>query len=123
MRSAGPTPPSPRAVRGLACGLALLALGSCASVNFTRETETSGRFESTGIAFTLLGYDFPKRAIDIARENASDASQPNMKVEDEKVFPYLGPVDWIFDIISVRFARIDGTWGFSPDPATSSDAN
>ena len=87
--------------------LLLATLTSCAGVKFTRETETSGRFRSSGLAFTILSYDFPKRAIDIARENASDSRQANLVVERQRVFPYLGPLDWIFDIISVRFARID----------------
>lgn len=106
----------------VALGLALL-VSSCASVTFTRDTESSGRFESRGIAFTLLSVDMPRRAIDIARENASDSRQPNMLVEEEWVFPNLGPVDWILDIVGIRFARVTGSWGFDPEHADSADAN
>ena len=102
------------------CVLALTFV-SCASVKFTRETETSGRFRSSGLSFTFLSIDYPKRAIDIARENASDSRQANLVVESQRIFPYLGPLDWIFDIISIRYARISGTWGFEPGEFASSD--
>jgi hypothetical protein len=95
--------------------LAALLMSSCASVSFHRETETSGTFESSGLAFTILSIDFPKGALDIARENASDARQPNMIVTDAGVFPYFGPLDWLLDIISIRYASVNGTWGFPPE--------
>jgi len=96
----------------LALGL-VLALGasSCANLSFQRDTETSGRFESTGMAVTLLSFDLPKGALMIARENASDANLPNMRVTETTVFPYLGPFDWLIDIIGVRYARVRGTFG------------
>lgn len=106
--------PARRSVRGLALAT-LLATAGCASVSFTRETETSGSFESSGIAFTFFAYDMPRRAIDIARENASDSRQPNMQVEDEWVFPYLGPLDWLLDVIGIRYAQVSGSWGFDPE--------
>ncbi len=109
-----------RLQRILPCLLAL-TLVSCASVNFTRETETSGRFRSSGIAVTFLSYDFPKRAIDIARENASDSRQSNLLVTSQRVFPYLGPLDWLLDLFSVRYARIEGTWGFAPGEFASDE--
>lgn len=120
--SSAPTP-RPRASSGP--GAAALAFccalaAGCASVEFTRETETSGRFESTGIAFTLFAYDFPKRSIDIARENASDSRQPNMQVEEEWTFPSLGPVDWILDLVGIRYSRVSGSWGFKPESAAAS---
>lgn len=93
----------------------LLALSGCASVSFKRNTETSGTFRSSGLALTILSIDMPKAALDIARENASDANLGNMVVETVMVTPYLGPLDWILDLISIRYARIDGTWGFSSD--------
>lgn len=99
-----------------------LALGSCASVAFTRETQTSGRFLSTGVSAALFSYDLPKRAIDIARENASDSRQPNMIIEKEWIFPYLGPLDFLLDIIGIRYARVSGTWGFEPTDATAAAA-
>lgn len=99
----------------LASLLAGLLTASCAGLSFKRETQTSGRFTSTGLAFTILSIDMPKRALDIARENASDANLSHMKVESAFVFPYLGPVDFLIDIIGIRFARISGTWGFDEE--------
>jgi len=49
----------------------------------------------------------------IARENASDANLANMEVDKSSVFPYFGPLDWVLDILGVRYARISGTWGFA----------
>jgi hypothetical protein len=89
------------------------ALGSCSSLNFTRETQTSGRFRATGLSFTIISLDIPKSALDIARENASDSRIPNLQVERAVVFPHLGWFDWLLDIISFRFAEVSGTWGFS----------
>lgn len=89
------------------------ALTGCAGVSFERATETSGTFSSYGIALTILSVDFPKGAMLIARENASDANLANMEVEESSVFPYLGPLDFLLDIIGIRYARISGTWGFS----------
>jgi hypothetical protein len=94
----------------------LLPLGACASLEFRRNTESSGTFESRGWAFTLFSMDIPKTAEQVARENASDANLPNMQVSDVRVTPWFGPLDWLLDIISVRYCRIDGTWGF-PGPA------
>lgn len=95
--------------------LALALLGSCASIDFHKDTTTSGTFESTGLALTIFSIDLPKGALDIARENASDARQPNTKITDAGVFPYLGPFDWILDIIGIRRATVSGTWGFPPE--------
>ena len=111
-----------RSVAALAGAAVLGGLSSCASVEFTRETETSGRFRSSGAAASLFSYDFPERAIDIARENASDSRQPNMLIEDEWVFPYLGPLDFLLDIIGVRYARVTGTWGFVPTDESGAPA-
>ena len=97
-------------------------LSSCASVAFTRDTQTSGRFTSSGTALTLFAHDFPKRAIDIARENASDSRQPNMIIESEWVFPNLGPVDWLLDFVGLRYARVTGTWGFVPTDESGAPA-
>lgn len=123
VRSSSSAPPPRRRVSwglGSAALLLCCALSTgCASIEFTRETETSGRFESTGIAFTLFAYDFPKRSIDIARENASDSRQPNMQVEEEWTFPSLGPVDWILDLIGIRYSKVSGSWGFEPESAAA----
>jgi hypothetical protein len=85
----------------------------CAHLSFQRKTETSGTFTSTGLAMTIFAVDLPKGALQIARENASDSNLANLVVEDVLVVPYLGSMDWILDIFSVRYARVRGTWGFS----------
>lgn len=113
----------PRRSAALAWILALALATSCTSVSFTRESESHGRFQARGWAFTIFAIDIPKRAVDIPRENLSDARQPNMRIEKEVVWPYLGPVDWLLDIISFRFARISGTWGFAPDAATAAPSS
>ena len=99
-------------LRTLATALAAATLCSCASVKFERTTESSGTFVSTGLAFTILSHDLPKGALKIARENASDARQPNMVVTDTRVVPSLGRFDQLLDILCVRYARVSGTWGF-----------
>jgi hypothetical protein len=98
-----------------ACALAVVAvlLPGCAGVSFKRSTETSGTFTSYGVAVTVLSTDFPKGALQIARENASDANLAHMEVKESVVIPYLGPVDWLLDILGIRYARISGTWGFA----------
>ena len=88
-------------------------LAGCAGVNFDRETETSGTFTSWGVAVTILSSDIPKGAMQIARENASDANLASMEIRRSFVFPYLGPVDWLLDILGIRYARISGTWGYA----------
>ena len=93
------------------CLLAPLILGSCASVEFERDTQTSGTFETTGFAVTLISFDMPKGALLIARENASDANLANMIVTETTVFPYLGPFDWVLDIVGMRWAAVRGTFG------------
>jgi hypothetical protein len=88
-----------------------LVCGSCADLKFERDTQTSGTFESTALAVTLISFDLPKGALMIARENASDANLANMVITETTVIPYLGPVDWLLDIIGVRYARVRGTFG------------
>lgn len=96
----------------LALGLGLMA--SCASLEFERETPTSGTFQATGWAFTLFSIDIPKSALDIARANVSDARQPNVIVTEATVWPNLGPLDFLLELIGFRRARVSGTWGFDP---------
>ncbi len=92
---------------------ALLCVASgCSSLQFERTSESAGTFVSTGVAFTLFSIDIPKSAINIARENASDANRPNMEVSEAVVTPHLGWFDWLLDIVGIRRARIEGTWGF-----------
>lgn len=90
--------------------------GSCASVQFDRTAPSSGTFTSKAMSFTVFGFDFPSHALLAARGNASDAAQPNTIVKSERVFPHLGPFDWLLDIISFRWATVSGTWGYE-DPA------
>ena len=92
---------------------ALLSLTACAGISFERKTETSGTFTSYGWAFSILSTDIPKGALQVARENASDANLPNMEVRKSLVVPYLGFFDWVLDIIGLRYARISGTWGYA----------
>lgn len=84
-------------------------------MEFQRTTESSGTFKASGTSFTIFGVDIPRSALNQARENASDAGLHNMEVTDSSLWPYLGWMDWIFEIISVRHATIEGTWGFDPN--------
>lgn len=111
----------PRIPRFVACGLFVLLASACASLEFERDTQTSGTFTSRGWAFTILSFDIPKTAEQIARENASDANLANMQVTDLFVAPWLGPVDWLLDILGIRYCRIDGTWGF-PGPVDQGES-
>ena len=98
-----------------------IGLASCSSVNFERETESSGTFNATGWSFTLFSVDLPKSALNIARENASDANLPNTVVSEVTSGPYLGIFDFLLEIVCVRYARIEGTWGFSGNEARERD--
>jgi len=115
-----------RKARGLVglcvMGLAVWGAPSCASVEFRRNTETSGTFTSKAFSFTFLSYDLPGGALEIARGNAADGGLPNTIVEREFIFPYLGLLDFLLDIISVRYVKIEGTWGFPPDRAAGEAA-
>ena len=91
----------------LACSLA-----SCASLSVKRDTETSGTFSSTARSFTLFSWDLPRPAIQVAHENAGDAGLPNLQPTKVRETNW-GPFDWILEIISVRSARVSGTWGFT----------
>jgi hypothetical protein len=103
---------SARPLGSVVGALLLAGISGCAGVSFDRTTETSGTFSSYGFAFTILSSDFPKGAMLVARENASDANMANMEIKDSIVFPYLGPLDFLLDIIGFRYARIRGTWGY-----------
>lgn len=108
---------------GHAASLALICLAAaCASVDFQRRTPTSGTFTSSSFSFTFLSFDLPGPAVQIARGNASDAREPNTVIRREVVFPHLGPLDWLLDIISFRYARVQGTWGYPSERATGEDA-
>ncbi len=91
--------------------LALLA-PACASVSLERSTQTSGTYKSTGWSVTLLTIDMPRGSLSIARENAADFHLANTTETDAKVFPDFGWFNWVLDIVSVRKATVQGTWGF-----------
>ena len=110
--------------RAAAAGLALAVLAaSCASVSATRDTQTSGRFESSAVAFTILSIDVPDPALDIARGNASDMRLTNMQVTEVEITPGFGWWDWVLDIIGVRKARVRGTWGFTGEEPGAAGAS
>ena len=84
-------------------------------MHFEKTSETSGTFSSTALAFTFLGNDYPASALSTALANAADSARPNLIVERQFVIPYLWWFDWLFEIISVRYARVSGTWGVPPE--------
>ena len=87
---------------------------SCASVQFDRDTPTSGTFESSAWSFTIISFDFPGPAVQIAQRNVSSSGQPNLVIEKSLVIPHLGPLDFLLDILCIRYAKISGTWGYAP---------
>lgn len=99
----------------MAATVLVWALASCGTLSIERETETSGRFKSTGWAVTLISFDIPKSSKDIARENASDSRLTNLRIDSNETVPYLGWFDWLLDIVGVRYTKITGTWGFPPE--------
>jgi hypothetical protein len=104
----------PRPSRLLPLALLVLATGcTSASVSFERTTRTSGTFRSTGASWTILGWDHPKPAMQIARENAFDAGLSNVQVEEARITPDWGWWNWALDIVSYRRASVSGTWGWS----------
>ena len=110
----------PRHLRALVLSLLVLALGaSCRSVwselEIERRTQTSGTFVSKGWNLTFISLDLPRQAMQSARDNVADARLDNLDVQEMVVWPHFGPVDWLLEIIGVRFARIEGTWGWTGD--------
>ncbi|MEM1448012.1 MAG: hypothetical protein AAF957_00320 [Planctomycetota bacterium] len=89
----------------------LVALSSCASLKVDRDTETSGTFRSSARVFTFLGWDIPRRASQVAHENASDASLPNMRPTKVRATDW-GWFHWILEILSTSSASVEGTWGY-----------
>ncbi len=104
-------PRPPALLRVLGALLLATALGSCASLDLDRSGPDGGTFRSTAWSFTFLSYDFPAPAISTARANAADSGLPDLVLRDETVIPYLGRLDWLLDIVSLRYARVSGTWG------------
>ncbi|HED65373.1 MAG TPA: hypothetical protein ENJ09_07445 [Planctomycetes bacterium] len=95
----------------------LLLAASCASISVKRTGPDSGTFHSTALAFTFFSYDMPGPALTIARANAADSGRPGLIVEHESVFPYLWKLDWLLDIIGIRYASVSGTWSQNPAAA------
>lgn len=104
---------APRRFAG-ALALVLLAAGTpgCASIEVTRTTQTSGRFESKATSFMILWFDIPAAALDIARDNAADARLSKTVVVEAYERPHFGWFDWVYQILGVRWATVSGTWGF-----------
>ncbi len=96
--------------RILACAC-VLACSACASVDFVPVDASSGTFRSSALAFTFLGRDFPQSAILLARANAADSQLPNLVVTEERIFPYFWKLDFLLDVVSVRWASVHGTYG------------
>ena len=86
-------------------------MGRSSTLRLSWDSATTGRFTSSAVSFTFLSFDLPSPALEMARNNAADMAQPNTLVEKETVFPYLGRLDWILDIICIRYASVTGTWG------------
>jgi len=92
----------------LAC---LLLCSACANLDFKATDARGGTFTSTAMALTFLGNDYPQSALLLARANASDSQLPNLVVTKEHVFPYFWKLDFLLDILSVRWASVSGTYG------------
>ena len=101
-----------RIVWALMLPLALAAGTSCASIEVTRRTQTSGRFESKATSLLIFWFDVPREALDIARDNAADARLSNARVTEAYVRPHFGWFDWVYQFLGVRWATVSGTWGF-----------
>lgn len=91
--------------------LSLVALNACASLDIEPIDAGSGTFRSTAVSFTFLGNDFPQGAILLARANASDTRLPNLVVTKERIFPYFWKLDFLLDVLCLRWASVSGTYG------------
>lgn len=89
---------------------------SCTGLSVDQESPTHGTFRSTATSFTFLSLDYPAPALSIALGNAADTTLPDLVVRSERVVPRLGYLDWLLEILSVRYAVVSGTWG-EPPPA------
>lgn len=86
-------------------------LTSCASLHVEPTDANTGTFRSSALSFTFLSRDFPQPALLLARANASDSQLPNLVVTEERVFPYFWKLDFLLDVISLRWAQVKGTYG------------
>lgn len=109
---------SPRSLCRLGLLLVCLSPG-CANLSVQATDASSGEYTSSALSITILAFDLPSPALEMARNNAADIGQPNLLVERETVFPYLGRLDWLLDLFSIRFAKVTGTWGYPPEDAAS----
>lgn len=109
-------PPMRAATRFVAV-LGLLACPACASLDFEPTDAHTGTFRSSAVAFTFLGNDFPQSALLLARANASDSQLPNLVVTEERVFPYFWRLDFLLDIVCIRWASVSGTYGPADGPS------
>lgn len=100
---------APTPLRAVAAALLSLVAG-CASVEFTRDTSTSGTFESSARSFTFLGWEVPRPALVAALENASDSRLPQLVITEKHATNW-GWWDWVLEILSSRSATVRGTWG------------
>jgi len=98
------------AARCLALFSLALAPG-CANLDFRAIDANRGTFHSTALSFTFLGADYPQSALLVARANASDSQLPNLVITEEHVFPYFWKLDFLLDIICLRWASVSGTYG------------
>lgn len=98
-------------MRRWAAFLCLALSSGCASLDFEAADESTGTFTSRAMAFTFLGADIPQSAVLLARANASDSQLPNLVVTREVIFPYFWKLDFLLDLISVRWATVSGTYG------------
>jgi len=94
------------------CVLATGCRGPWGGLDIERQTQTFGEFKSTGWSLTILGWDLPRHAMQNARDNIADARLDNVQVEEASLRPHFGYFDWILEILSVRYAKIEGTWGY-----------
>ena len=94
----------------LAAAVALLVGAGCASVDFDRTTATSGTFRSSARSFTILSWEIPRPALQVAHENAADSGLPQLRVTSERA-THWGWWDWVLEILSTRSATVRGTWG------------
>lgn len=107
-----------RARLGTTVLLGLLAT-SCASLSFEPTDTTSGTFTSRAWAFTFFGHDYPQSAILLARANASDSELPALEVTRERILPYFWKLDFLLDVLSVRYASVSGTYGPAEKPMSA----
>lgn len=114
---------APKLTRVLSALALCVVLAACSSIRVERTTKTSGTFRSRAWAFTILSWDLPQTALGRARENAADTRLVNMQVSRVRVTPDWGWWNWVFDIISVRVATIEGTWGFTGEEGEAAAAS